>query len=330
MPSGSLRARLLVGAMLGAVGLIALAAAVTAVLVHQFPNHLTIVHSMLVSTVAIALLAAGWMHMRRSLSPVAQVRDRLADVREGRAVRITGHYPDEIDPLVAELNALVAERDDRVARALGKAGDLAHGLKTPLAVLTREADRAEADGHADLADGVRQQVARMQRQVTYHLAQARAAAAGASLGARTPLAEAARGLIRVLDRIHAERGIVIDLAIDDAHAVRCQREDVEEMLGNLLDNACKWARARVRASSRVHDGFIVIDVDDDGPGLEATLREAVLQRGVKADESGPGSGLGLAIVRDLAHLYGGSIALSRSPTGGLRAQLTLPAAGRTL
>jgi len=326
MESGSLRARLLVGALLGAVGLIALAGAVTAAIAHRFPNHLSVVHSMLVSTIAIALLAAGWAHMRRSLSPVAELRGRLADVREGRAARVTGDYPDEIDPLVGELNALVAERDERVARALGKAGDLAHGLKTPLAVLAREAERAEAAGQRELADGIRQQVARMRRHVTYHLAQARAAASGATLGAGTPLAEAASGLVRALDRIHADRGVSIDVAIEASHVVRCQREDVEEMLGNLIDNACKWARTRVRVSSRARDGRVVIEVDDDGPGLEAPFREAVLRRGVKADESGPGSGLGLAIVRDLADLYGGTIALSESPTRGLRATLTLPAA----
>lgn len=324
MPSGSLRARLLVGAMLGAVGLIALAGAVTAVLVHRFPNHLSIVHSMLVATVAFAILAAGWMHMRRSLSPLAQVRGRLADVREGRATRITGDYPDEIDPLVAELNAVVAERDERVARALGKAGDLAHGLKTPLAILSREAERANAAGHHDLAATLAEQIAAMQRQVTYHLAQARAAASGMTLGARTPLAEAAAGVARALDRLHADRGIVIGIDVDRTHAVRCQREDVEEMLGNLLDNACRWAKGRVLVSSSIAGQQVVLHVDDDGAGLEAPLRDRVLERGVKADESGPGTGLGLAIVRDLAELYGGSVALSESPLGGLRATLMLP------
>jgi signal transduction histidine kinase len=133
------------------------------------------------------------------------------------------------------------------------------------------------------------------------------------------------GLVRTLLRLHAERGVTIDAVVSADHVVRCQREDLDEMLGNLLDNACKWARGRVFVASTPIDDGVVVTIDDDGPGLDPSMWVAVLQRGVRADESAPGSGLGLAIVRDLVELYGGTIALDRSPQGGLRAQLTLRA-----
>ena len=211
-------------------------------------------------------------------------------------------------------------------RAVARAGDLAHGLKTPLAILSHEAERADGAGQHELAVAVSEQVERMQRQVEYHLAHARAAASGATPGARCQVAESVEGLARTMLRLHADRGLVIDVRVPVDHTVRCQREDLDEMLGNLLDNACKWGRSRVTIASTSGAQSIVITVDDDGPGLDPSMRDAVLQRGVRADEAAPGSGLGLAIVRDLAELYGGAIALIRSPDGGVRAQLTLPAA----
>jgi signal transduction histidine kinase len=183
---------------------------------------------------------------------------------------------------------------------------------------------ARAAGQHELAEAVGEQVKRMQRQVESHLAHARAAASGATPGARCQVAESAEGLARTMLRLHADRGLAIDVRVPAEHAVRCQREDLDEMLGNLLDNACKWGRTRVTIASAAGSGAIGITVDDDGPGLEPSMREAVLQRGVRADEAAPGSGFGLAIVRDLAELYGGTIALDRSPAGGLRAQVTLP------
>jgi len=159
----------------------------------------------------------------------------------------------------------------------------------------------------------------------YILAQARAAASGAAPGARATILESANGLARTLMRLHADRGVTIQLDVAPDHIVRGQREDLDEMLGNLLDNACKWARARVVVSSTVQNGRVSVTVDDDGPGIEPSMRQIVLQRGVRADQAAPGSGLGLAIVRDLAEVYGGSIALDRSPLGGLRAALQLPA-----
>jgi signal transduction histidine kinase len=161
----------------------------------------------------------------------------------------------------------------------------------------------------------------MRRQVDYHLAHARAAAAGAVPGAVTSIKDSADGLARALHRLYAERGIAVDVQVPADISVRVQREDLDEMIGNLLDNACKWARTRVIVAASQSESAVEITVDDDGSGLADEMREAVLQRGVRADEAAPGSGLGLAIVRDLAEVYGGSVSLEAAPLGGVRARL---------
>jgi signal transduction histidine kinase len=260
------------------------------------------------------------------MSPINQLRNRLAAVHKGVDARVGGAYPAEVQPVVDELNALLDERERRVARAVAKAGDLAHGLKTPLAVLAHEAQQVRATGHEQVAAEMDQQIDRMRRQVDYHLARARSVASSASPGARASIAASAEGIARVLQRLHSERGMLIEIDAPASHAFSGQREDLDEMLGNLLDNACKWARSRVRIVSSRANGAVLIAVDDDGPGIAESMREAVLQRGVRADEAAPGSGLGLAIVRDLAELYGGSIALDVSRAGGVQASLRLPAA----
>ena len=264
------------------------------------------------------------------------LRTRLNRLRAGRERRMDGTYPAEVQPLVDDLNALLDHREQAIQRAIAKSGDLAHGLKTPLAILAQEAERARKAGQHEIAAAIDQQVERMGRQVDYHLAHARAVASGATGGAQSSVKDSADGLARVLLRLHAERGITVDVQVAEDVMVRAQREDLDEMLGNLLDNACKWARATVVVSvvatgargggaSEPPDSVTII-VDDDGDGIVPDLREAVLQRGVRADEAAPGSGLGLAIVRDLAELYGGSIGLDASPQGGVRAKLGLPRA----
>ena len=277
------------------------------------------------SLFAAVSMAAGLWLVWSSVRPLFGLRRRLAAVRHGEEQRVTGSYPSEVQPLVNDLNALLDHREQVVARAIARAGDLAHGLKTPLAVLSQEAERTLAAGQAEIGGAISHQVERMRRQIDYHLAQARAAAAGASLGARSVLKVSLDGLARTLERLHAGRGLTITIDVPPELAVRVQREDLDEMLGNLLDNACKWARSVVRVRSSAEGGVAVIEVEDDGPGIDPSMREAVLRRGVRADEAAPGSGLGLAIVRDLAELYGGSISLGTSSLGGLRADLRLPA-----
>jgi signal transduction histidine kinase len=281
-------------------------------------------HSAATAIVAGLCMYLGFLQVRRGVSPINQLRNRLAAVHKGVDARVGGAYPAEVQPLVNELNALLEDREQRVARAVAKAGDLAHGLKTPLAVLAHEAQQAGAAGQDVLAAEIAQQIDRMRRQIDYHLAHARSAASSVSPSARTSVAASAEGLANVLERLHSGRGLRIEIDAPASLAFRGQREDLDEMLGNLLDNACKWARIRVKLSCSKAGEDIVILVDDDGPGIDPSMRSAIMKRGVRADEAAPGSGLGLAIVRDLAEIYRGSIALESSPLSGARARLTLP------
>jgi len=328
----SLRARVFLGALLWSLGLFLGSGLMLTHYMLFVPTAPGIFHGFFfhykwaIAITTVVSLIVGFGQVKRGLASFNELRARLFGVREGRDARLGGDYPAEVEPLVNELNALLGDREQRVTRALTKAGDLAHGLKTPLTLLNQHAERARAGGHAELASAILQQVERMRRQVDYHLAHARASASGANPAARCHVLTSADGLARTMMTIHADRQVAIKLHVSHEHFARTQREDLDEMLGNLIDNACKWAKSRVEIRSDVSDGQVVMTVDDDGPGLAAELRETVLQRGVRADEAAPGSGLGLAIVADLIELYGGSIALSASPLGGLRATLRLPAA----
>lgn len=320
----SLRARFLVGSILWTLGLLAVSHMVFVLVIRWFPDIVGARHWLVVGGIAVAFMFGGLSQVRRGMSPVNQLRSRLLAVRDGHARRVDGAYPTEVQPLVDDLNALIEQREHAVARAQSRAGDLAHGLKTPLALLAQEAERLSARGEEAMADAIRQQVERMGRQVEYHLAHARASASGARAGTSTAVIASAAPLARTLARLHDTRGVSIGLEVPPDHALNVEREDLDEMLGNLLDNACRSARSRVALTSESAGAFLLLHVDDDGPGLAVDMRELVLQRGVRGDETGPGSGLGLAIVRDLAELYGGTIALGDAPLGGLRATLRLP------
>jgi signal transduction histidine kinase len=331
----SLRSRLVVGTLLWTGGLLCVVHLTVMVAVHHALQGRPIVLMemgpgpglWLTIGAALVFMAAGFVQVRRGLTALDRLRGQLAELRAGRVLRLEGTFPAEVEPLVADLNGLLDDRDVGLRRALAKAGDLAHGLKTPLAVLGQEAAAASAAGVDGLAPVVAAQVERMRRQVDYHLAQARAASAGVVPGARCEVASTAAGLARTLERLHAERRVRVAVEVPAEVAVRVRREDLEEMLGNLLDNACKWARSAVVVGAAVSAETVELTVDDDGPGLEAGMRSRVLERGVRADEATPGSGLGLAITGELAGLHGGGVALGDSPMGGLRAMLTLPLAG---
>lgn len=324
----SFRWRILLGAFLWTLGLIPVGHLIFLSAHHQVHGlrHAVILPVDPVTTLIFASLCmlAGALLVHAGLSSFNELRKQLLGVRDGSARRIEGTYPTEVQPLVNDLNSLLEHRERIVRRALAKAGDLAHGLKTPLAVLTHEAEGVEAAGQSETAARISLQVERMRRQVEYHLAHARAATFGDLPGARCPVLPAVEGLTRTLQRIYSSRGLAIEVEVPPEHFVRGRREDLEEMLGNLLDNACKWAKSIVKTQSMQDNDSVVLTVDDDGRGLPPSMREAVLQRGVRADEAAPGSGLGLAIVRDLAELYEGSISLEDSPLGGLRARLRLP------
>jgi signal transduction histidine kinase len=323
----SLKARILLGTVLWTAGLFIC----TVVGVHQvFPPpaahwYLQSIrhYGPVMAVVALLLMLVGFLHVRGGTLPINRLRMKLAALHSGVNARVDGSYPAEVQPLVDDLNALLEERERRVKRAIAKAGDLAHGLKTPLAVLTHEAQQVRAKGHSELADEIDRQLELMQRQIDYHLVHARASDPMSPAAEWTSVADSAEGLVRALRRLHAERDLQIEIDAPPTHDFRGHRADLDEMLGNLLDNACKWARTRVHLISIGSPDKLQIAVEDDGPGIEPPMRSKVLQRGIRADEAN-GSGLGLAIVHDLAEIHGGSISLLESQLGGTKAVLELP------
>ena len=270
----------------------------------------------------IGLIFAIFIQVRIGLQPLDRVSTALARIRDGKAQRLVGRFPAEIQPLASELNSLIDHSAEVVGRARTHVSNLAHFLKTPLSVLTSEAHNYPGP----LADAVQRQVGTMRRQVDHYLARARAAGSVNVLGSRTNVRPVIEDLSRVLSRIHAESGLVIDVDCPRDLAFRGERQDLEEMAGNLIDNACKWAHSRVAVTARDNgNAQLELRIGDDGEGLDEDERARVGARGERLDENVPGSGLGLAIVRDIASLYGGSLTLDESPLGGLEARLTLPA-----
>jgi len=321
----SLRSRWIVASILWTAGMLMLMHLFVLAVMHVFPD-VRGAHSAIAIIVGAALMTGGIVGVRQGLSPFRRLRERLSAVRTGEDRRVEGEYPSEVQPLIDELNALLEDRETAVQRAVSTAGDLAHGLKTPLALLAQVADHAVASGDPELAGSISQQVNRMSRQVNYHLARARAAASGAAGAPPCPVADCANALVRTVLTLYAGRGLEISSGVAPELRARVQREDLDEILGNLLDNACKWARSRIVLDASRSGAMLLLTLDDDGPGLTPAQRNVVLERGVRLDEASPGSGLGLAIVRDLVELYGGSISLAASPLGGLRVEVSLPAA----
>ena len=271
----------------------------------------------------IGLIGAIFVQVRVGLLPLRQLRAGLARIRGGEARRLEGRFPMEIAPLASELNILIDHNAEVVERARTQVSNLAHSLKTPLSVLASEA----AAQPGPLADVVTQRVSTMRRQIDHYLARARAAGALEVLGSRTQVKPVLDDLARVLTRIHAERALSISIDCPPRLAFRGDRQDLEEMAGNLIDNGCKWAHSRVQVSAdALQDGKFELRVEDDGEGLDEEERARVGERGERLDERVPGSGFGLAIVRDIAKLYGGAFALGDSPLGGLRATVSLPRA----
>ncbi|KAA5598235.1 sensor histidine kinase [Blastochloris sulfoviridis] len=280
---------------------------------------------------ALALIVSALVQVGYGLRPLQDLSRRLVAIRAGAADRLAGPFPREIAPLADELNALIAANREIVERARTHVGNLAHALKTPLSVLLNE-----ADGRDDaLAAKVREQVTLMRGEVSRHLDRARSAARAATAASLTEVAPVIAGLVRTLEKIHAGRTLAFAIRLDPGVRFRGERHDLEEMLGNLIDNAAKWAAGRVEieveievlaepASGAVRR-FLRVVVDDDGPGLTADQRALVARRGQRLDETRPGSGFGLAIVVETAADHGGRLVLGSAPAGGLRAELILPA-----
>jgi signal transduction histidine kinase len=263
--------------------------------------------------------------VRFGLAPLKRISEALAAIRAGTAERLEGRFPVEIAPLARETNALIDANREIVERARTHVGNLAHALKTPLSVVVNE-----AAGREDaLATKVAEQASIMRDQIARHLERARLAARLKVVASITSVAPVVAALTRTMEKIHQGRGIAIDLDPPADVRFHGERQDLEEMVGNLIDNACKWAQMRVSvevvAERRDGAAIVRIIIDDDGPGLNAAQRDQVARRGLRLDETKPGSGLGLSIVRELAALYGGNLQLGNAPIGGLRAELVLPA-----
>ncbi|MBX9834207.1 MAG: sensor histidine kinase, partial [Burkholderiaceae bacterium] len=283
----------------------------------------------------VLLAAAAWAQVAVGLRPLQALQRGLQDVQQARATQLQGAFPVELQPLVDDFNAVLGRNAEVVERARTQAGNLAHALKTPLTVLDNAAHASAPSDGAALAALVRDQVQVARRHVDWHLARSRVAASAHLPGQRTALEPVVAGLVRVMEKVHAGRAIDITVALPEAPLFFAgEAQDLQEMLGNLLDNACKWARSAVslQAQANTRSGplrQLSVWVEDDGPGIGAAQRTRAVERGVRLDETVPGSGLGLAIVHDLASMYGGRLALEPAAQGGLRAVLTLPAASET-
>ncbi len=280
-----------------------------------------------VAVFGLALIISTFIQIRWGLRPLDRLRRGLADLRSGKEARLGGDYPAEIQPLVKELNALLESNQQVIERARTQVGNLAHALKTPLSVITNEV-RANK---SPLADKVCEQAEIMRRQITHYLDRARIAARSDVIGAVTDVEPVIGRLARAMNRIYEEKGVKVTAAMPEGLRFAGEQQDLEEIVGNLSDNACKWASSAVHIEAKAEDvgsddGLVRLTIDDDGPGLTPEQRKAATKRGQRLDESQPGSGLGLSIVIDLVGLYGGDFELGTSPAGGLRAEIRLPAA----
>jgi signal transduction histidine kinase len=283
----------------------------------------------MLSLLGVGLLLALIVQVRYGLLPLRTLQRRLFDIREGRTDRLEGIYPSEIQPVADELNLLLQSNAEIVDRARTQVGNLAHALKTPLSVI-----RNEVKMHpSPVSSKVNQQAKLMRDQINLYLDRARRAARASSLGSITEIRPAIEGIARALERINLDRGIKITLECPPGLKFRGEKQDLEEMTGNLLDNACKYAEQQVAVTVQIDSApsvdrrlWVEITVGDDGPGLAPEQYGEALKRGRRLDETKPGSGLGLSIVAETAAMYGGGIQLDRAAIGGLLVKLRLPAA----
>ena len=285
--------------------------------VNRFSNSLALILSVL----ALFLLGLVWFQIVYGLMPLGKIQLALADIRSGKQMRLPNNFPLEVRPLVTELNGLLDYNKALLERARTQVGNLAHALKNPLAVLANEVKGI--DGKC--GDVMRHQVNVAIDSVNHHLNKARIAGATNVLGAVADLGRVAEDLKFSLGVLHSSRGIDIQLNDLEGFTVCVDAEDLEEMLGNLLDNACKWARNTVTVNVENRGRSVVIIVEDDGPGVPPELREEIIKRGNRQDEKKTGGGLGLSIVNEIVGLYGGTLTLGKADLGGLRAELILSA-----
>jgi len=277
----------------------------------------------LMSILILGVIAAVFMQVRIGLKPLFDLRKQVVDVREGRGFRVSGNFPSEIYPLANELNGLIDHNSDVVKRAQTHVSNLAHALKTPIAVLRNEAESQETP----LSSVVQRQTESMKKQVDHHLQRARAATRGQTIGALTNVDDVIDALARTMPRIYRDKDVKIDLDVAKTLMFRGEKRDLDEILGNLIDNAFKWTKDKVGISAQnsSREGTMLeIKVSDNGPGIDEKDYKEAVKRGARLDETTPGTGFGLAIVDDLARAYKGKMTLSEVPSGGLCVTVTLP------
>lgn len=270
---------------------------------------------------------SAWAQVSIGLRPLRKLQQALKAVREGQSARLEGAFPQEVAPLVSDFNQVLGSHAEIVERARSLAGNLAHALKTPLTVLENEAERVQHGSNAVAVPLLREQLGLIRSQVDWHLSRTRMAAAHGVLGRRAEVHDVIAGLLRVLERAFEARALTFHLPETTDLSFAGEKQDLQEMLGNLLENACKWATANVWVTLEAGEtsATFVVRIEDDGPGIAADQLERVRQRGVRLDEQTPGSGLGLAIVQELVQLYGGRLDLALRVAGpGLVTRLQLP------
>ena len=268
---------------------------------------------------AVLLLVSQWSTLRWGLAPLRKMSSELNRLEAGEQQQIAGSYPSEVQRLTDNLNAVVSHERKQQQRYRNALADLAHSLKTPLALM-----RGIARGSTlPEAHSIEEQVDQMDKIISYHLQ--RAAASGRStLSSPVELDSVVERIVGALTKVYAERKLEIHIDIDSDTRFRGDAGDLTEILGNLLDNACKWARKSVRISARNSDGFLRLCIEDDGPGISRADAERVFTRGTRTDEKVPGHGIGLAVVRELVEAYGGTASIGTSELGGARVTLQLP------
>ena len=281
----------------------------------------------LVTALALLILAIGsllsiFFQVRIGLRPLFDLTGEIAGIQRGEQQRIVKTYPAEITPVARQINAFLDDAQEMMERQRMHVGNLAHALKTPLSVLLTAA--GDADGA--LPETVRKQTETMRGQVDHHLRRARAAARAQTLGERTPVEPVLDEMAVMLEQVFQEKGVIIDWRAPEGLSFRGERQDFQEIAGNLLENACIWCKRRIRITAEfIEDEQVLsLSIEDDGPGLDESRFEEVLKRGARLDESVPGTGLGLSIVDELVRAYGGQLKFERAALGGLKVKIRLP------
>jgi signal transduction histidine kinase len=290
---------------------------------------MTSFNSALASTLTIIagiMLLGGMVHIGFALYPLRRLTREIANIREGLTERMLGGFPSEIQPLVDDVNSLLATKEERAAHNRLRASNLAHGLRTPLTILMNEGERLEATGHKGAGEIVLRETERMSRHINYHLARARTAIEQPKLNVATSLTQILSQLVPALSRLYCDRNIKFQIGDAPDLLLACDAADLFEMLSNLLDNAGKWATSQCKVDWSVLDGFCHITISDDGPGISSDLAKRLFKPGERLDDTIPGTGLGLAVTYDLATHYGGRIWVEPDVESGCTVSLTLPIA----